>query len=289
MGPAVLNGLLGGASLGLAAVGVSMLWWVSGQFNLAQAATVLVGAYCGWLSAGALTPFGALVVAAAGGTAVGWATSAVISRKVQERTAMVGMLLSFGTGLAIVAALQAGLSDDYRSIALVAYDASTMTRGGVSFGDLIGMLVAAAAGTVAAWCRDRTVIGSVLRAVAEDPEAARLTGVPVRRVIAGVGAASGAMAGLAGWSIGVAGAFSTAGASRLLLLISAVALIGGAGRIARTLAAGVILGGVGAVIAEVAQPRLIDVAALVALLVAMARLSGLREAPTSRLRGRLRP
>lgn len=289
MGPAIFNGLLGGGSLGLAAVGVTMLWWISGQFNLAQAATVLVGAYCGWLSAGALTPVGALFVAAAGGGLAGWVISAIITPKGVAQRVTVGLLLGFGTGLAIVAALQVALSNDYRSIALAATGTSTVAGTGISMGDLAGMLVALGACVTVAWCRDRTAIGRVLRAAAEDPMTAQLAGVPVGRMITGVGAASGAMAGLAGWSMGVAGAFSTADASRLVLLISAVAVVGGIGRIARTLIAGVVLGAVGSVISELAQPRLVDVPALVGLLIALAATPKIREANTSRLRGRVWP
>jgi branched-subunit amino acid ABC-type transport system permease component len=285
----VVNGVLGGGALGLAALGVSLSWWLGGQFNLAQASIVLVGAYAGWLSAGVVSTPGSVVVAAAAGALVGWAVEFLVLRRVAGRSVPVGLLLSFGCALAIVAAIQAVETDDYRSIAPGLGPGPATSGVAVSPADLVAAVAALALGAGLAWLRDRRPTGVVLRAIAEDPDAARLCGVRVTRVVAAVGACSGAFAGLAGWAIGSAGAFSTSDADRLLLVVSVVAVVGGAGRITRTLAAGFALGGLAAGIGEVASPRLVEVAALVVLLVALAGVPPRREASTSRLRGRPQP
>ncbi len=281
-----MNGILGGGALGLAALGVSLSWWTGGQFNLAQAAIVLVGAYAGWIAAEAVSPLGAAVVALIAGGLLGWAVEAAILRRVAGRPVPLGLLVSFGSGLAIVAGLQAAATNDYRSIALGLRSGPSPGGLTLSPGDLAAAAAALAAGGALVWLRERTTAGVVMRAVAEDPEAARLCGVPVDRVVGALGACSGALAGLAGWSMAAAGAFSTSSADRLVLLVSVVAVVGGAGRVSRTLAAGFALGGVAALIGEVAAARLVEVAALVVLLAALAGLPLRREAPTSRLRGR---
>lgn len=281
----MVNGVLGGGALGLAALGVSLSWWIGRQFNLAQAAIMLVGAYVGWIAAGALSPLGAAVAALGAGGLVGWMVEAVILRRVSGRPVPLGLLLSFGSGLAIVAGLQAAATSDYRSIAL-------SLRGGLSVagltlvpGDLAAAGAAVVAGGALVWVRERTPLGAVMRAVAEEPDVARLCGVAVDRVVGAVGACSGAFAGLAGWSMAAAGAFSTSGANRLLLLVSVVAVVGGTGHVARTLGAGFTFGGLAALIGEVAAPRLIEMAALIVLFIALAGQPLRREAPTSGLRG----
>lgn len=284
-----MNGVLGGGVLGLAALGVSLTWWIEGQFNLAQAAIVLVGAYVGWAAVGVLSPFGALIASALAGATTGWLVAAIVGGRVRHRPAPLGLLLSFGTGLAIVGGLEVVATDDYRSIALGLRPTLSVVGLGLSPGDLAAAAAALAAGGVLAWVRDRCLSGLVLRAVAEDREAARLSGIRVRWVSALVGVASGAAAGTAGWALGAAGAFSTSDADRLVLLVSVVAVLGGPGRIARTLVAGFGLGGLSAAISAVAPPRLIELAALLVLLAALAGLPPRREAATSRGRGRPEP
>lgn len=285
----VANGVLGGGVLGLAALGVTLTWWVDGQFNLAQGAIVLVGAYVGWATAGALSPLGALLAAALAGATSGWLVAAVIGGRVHRRPAPLGLLLSFGIGLAIVGGLQLSATDDYRSIALGLHPALTVVGLGLSPGDMAAAFAALAGGGVLVWVRDRRPSGLVLRAVAEDPEAARISGIRVQWVSALVGAGSGAAAGVAGWALGAAGPFSTADADRLVLLVSVVAVFGGPGRVARTLLAGFGLGGLSAVIGELVAPRLIELAALAVLFAALAGQPPRREAATSRGRGRPEP
>jgi len=285
----VISGVLGGGALGLAALGVSLSWWTGGQFNLAQASIVLLGAYVGWAAAGSVTPGGSLVAAGSAGALAGWLVEAVVLRRVNGRPVLLGLLLSFGCGLAIVGGLQAAASDDYRSITLGLR--SGLVVGGFSLppGDLAAAVAALVAGCGLAWVRDRHRAGLLLRAVAEDADAAGICGVRVGRLQAGVGAASGAFAGVAGWCIGAAGAFSTSDADQLVLLVSVVAVVGGVGRVGRTLAAGFAFGGLSAAIGEVAAPRLVELAALVVLLVALASQPRRHEASTSRLRGRPQP
>jgi branched-subunit amino acid ABC-type transport system permease component len=285
----VVDGVLGGGVLGLAALGVSLTWWVDGQFNLAQGAIVLVGAYVGWAAAGLVTPLGALVAAALAGASGGGLVSVIIGGRLRRHPAPLGLLVSFGAGLAIVGGLQVIATDDYRSIALGLHPALSVIGVGLPPGDVAAALAALGGGALLAWIRDRRPAGLVLRAVAEDPEAARMSGVRVAFVSGVVGACSGAAAGVAGWALGSAGAFSTSDADRLVLLVSVVAVLGGPGRIVRTLLAGFGLGGLSAIIGAVVAPRLIELAALLVLFAALAGLPPRREAATSRGRGRPEP
>jgi len=288
VGAVIAEGLLAGVGLGLAGVGVSLVWWVNGQFNLAQAAVVLIGAYAGWVAAPVSGPFGAAVVSVLAGGLAGLVVEVVLLRPVASQQAPVGLVITFAAGLALVAVLQVLFSSDYRAVVV---GAAGLSVDGLALAGpaLAGCAAAVVAVAATAAVRERTRLGAMVRSVAEDAGAARLAGVPVTAIRTGVGLLSGGMAGLAGWVVGSTGAFSTIDADRLLLLVSVPGLVAGAGRLAGALVVSAVLGGAGAAIAQFGPERLVDVVALVMLLVALVRLPGRREAATPRLRGRPGP
>ena len=88
----------------------------------------------------------------------------------------------------------------------------------------------------------RTGFGRDLRASADDPRAAAILGVNVRRVHALTFALGAAAAGIGGTLIGVAFAFTPSGGATYLLTDFAIIVLGGLGNVLGTLFGGVVIG-----------------------------------------------
>lgn len=136
-----------------------------------------------------------------------------------------------------------------------------------------------AAGLAADWYAARSRAGRAMRAVADDPDAATLVGVAVRRVRLGAFVLVGALAGLAGLLYAPGRALALDAGVVLGLKGAAAALLGGLGSVRGALVGGLALGVLEQ--AAVATPALgagyADVLALAVLVVVLAvRPEGLR-------------
>ena len=145
---------------------------------------------------------------------------------------------------------------------------------------LVGVAVAGvAAGLAADWYVTHSRSGRGMRAVAEDPEAAMLVGVPVRRVRLGAFVLAGALAGLAGLLYAPGHSLALDAGVILGLKGAAAALIGGLGSVRGALVGGLVLGVVeqAAVTSPVLGAGFADVLPLGVLVVLLAvRPEGLR-------------
>lgn len=126
-----------------------------------------------------------------------------------------------------------------------------------------------------------TGLGRALRAVADDPEAAVLCGVPARRVVLQVFALAGLLAGVAAL-LDAPGRTSLSVDDGVVLGLSgiAAALLGGLGSVRGALAGGLAVGLLQAFVVALAGARWTDVAPLALLVVVLAvRPEGLRAQP----------
>ena len=137
----------------------------------------------GWAAAGAIALVGALAVGATNGF--------LIARdRIQPIVVTLATLIA-GRGLAQV------LSNDGQLVSV--YDATFATLGRARLGPVpVPVLIAAAVVLAAAFALRATPFGRYVLAAGGNAPAARLAGVPVRRTLIMVYAASGALAGLAG-------------------------------------------------------------------------------------------
>lgn len=139
------------------------------------------------------------------------------------------------------------------------------------------LLLALAAGVLAERLLVRSRFGRALRAVADDPDAAALCGVPTRRVVLLAFAAAGLLAGLAGLLDAPGRALSVDDGVVLGLSGIAAALLGGMGSLRGALLGGLAVGVLQSVVVTAYGAAWTDVVPLALLVVLLAvRPEGLR-------------
>lgn len=289
---ALVAGLAVGAAYGLVGFGFTLVYRLVRVLNLAHGDLVVGSVFTAVLVVVGSTPVAlqpsvpgsvALVVVAVVAGAVlsgatylgvirpyvgldvtGWAVGAIAA----------GLLVRTVLGLALPAQAYA-VPDPLRLSGVVSLPGGTTVP--------VRLLGAAAVGVAIGLLADRYVVrsraGRGMRAVADDPDAATLVGVPVDRVRLGAFALAGALAGLAGLLYAPGRALALDAGVILGLKGVAAALIGGLGSVRGALLGGLALGVLEQ--AAVAAPALgaayADVLPLALLVVVLAlRPEGLR-------------
>jgi branched-chain amino acid transport system permease protein len=213
----------------LISLGITMIFGVARIMHVAHALFFLLAAF---LTAELVTrgwPYAAATAASvAGVTVLGGVVYLLVFARLRDRPFS---SLIVGLGLVVVgeALLHRVWGVDIYSIpGLLAH---THTVAGISFttGAVVSVAAAAALMGALAYVLRRTDAGRMMRAVAENPSAARLLGVRAQRVAAGVFLAGTAMAAVAGSLIGTFVPFSSASANVFVLKAFAIAIVGGLG------------------------------------------------------------
>jgi neutral amino acid transport system permease protein len=268
----IVFGLITGSILALATVGFSMIRQTEGFINIAHGQFLALGAFLGLLFADTLGwsiwiagPAAAIAVGL-----VGVVLSIVVFRPIRGHGALVQLFSSVGLayvlyGLIIVIF---GARVHYYPVSF----GRQFQLGSILFtmGELL--IVALAAFSVLALhvFLTRTSMGMWVRAVASNPNLARVRGVQVDRVSLTVWYISTSLAGLAGVMLGVVGAVNSELGWVNILLVLAAAVLGGFGSIYGVIAAGLLLGLVmdlSAVVIPTQYRTVVAFAALVLVLV----------------------
>ena len=184
----VLNGLVVGGIYSLAAVGFSLIFGVMGIVNLTHGVFVIAGAYGAlmlWTGFG-LDPVVSIIPVGIALFAFGYVYQRTIIHWAVSRASIVASLLvTFGVALVLRNLMQLWFSPDVRSIT-PAYSFESIAIGPLQI-DLV-RIVALGASLVLlsllAVVLARTAFGRAIRATAQQPLAASLSGVDVRHVYA---------------------------------------------------------------------------------------------------------
>jgi branched-chain amino acid transport system permease protein len=242
---AAVSGLLLGAMFALAALGLSLVVGIIRIVNLLHGEQVVLGAYLTYLLLGMsglnpllLAPLAALLVAALSYPIERWLLQPV--RRFGEE---VPLLTTFALSVVVQNLLVYGFGGNTRVLDS-GLGAARLLVGGVSIptvellGTLIAVLVCAAVQVLIT----RTAFGRAVRASAEDPTAAAVLGVPVRRLHAVTYALAGGVSALGGALLGMVFSFTPSSSVEYLLTGFAVVVLGGLGSVAGTLIGGLGLG-----------------------------------------------
>ncbi len=198
----LINGLSSGAIYGSIALALVMMFRATGVLNLAIGETSTLGAFIAWsliVSAGLPYWVGLLLAAGALGLA-GAALEAGVLSHLAERGPLTMIVITAGL-LGLVRDLDELIwSDRPRPFPTPFHGAVLHTAGLYVTRPRLGtfLTVCAAIGLLA-WLFQRTRLGLALRAAAQRPEAARLCGIPVRRMRTlgwGLATALGAVGGI---------------------------------------------------------------------------------------------
>lgn len=240
-----MNGVLLGLVYALVAVGLSLTLGVLGIVNMAHSAFVMLGSFFAWellVRWGAPPPV-AVLAAAPVFLALGMVVDRVLLRRTPPGGGNVGLLVLFGLMLVLENGAILVWTTDTRVLPWHAgQTVLTIAGARVSLGRLLAAGLALAVVLTLDWLLRRTLLGKVVRAVGQNPDAALILGVDVGRismVVVGVGTATAAMGGAA---LTMVFPFAPQEHLRWLAWAFLVVVVGGLGGVRSALFAGLLAG-----------------------------------------------
>lgn len=244
---AVIQGILIGGLYALFACGLSLLFGVMNVINLAHGDLAVVAAYLA-LGAIAVTHIPAvwaflIVVPIFAG--IGYVIQRTLFQAALNRGVLTTLLVTFGLSVVIENGLQQFLSANSHSIGIGSLVSDSLTIGSISIAylDLVILIVAVVVLLGLQYFLSATRSGRLIRAVADDREAAQIAGVSYRHVFGIAAAIAFGTVALAGIAFGMFTQFDpTIGTDQLLLFAFEAVVIGGLGSLWGTLGGGILLG-----------------------------------------------
>jgi branched-chain amino acid transport system permease protein len=242
----IVNGLLYGATLAVAAVGFSLIFGVMNVINLAHGVFVVGGAYAAlvaWTYFG-IDPFLMLLPLMVLGFALGWLIErGIIGPCVAKSGPIMALLVTFGVSLIATNVLTVVFSSSVRNIS-PPYAFASVKFAGASIDVARGaaFLAALILITVLVLFLRLTPWGQMIRATAQMELAARLCGIDTRAVYALTFAVGSAFAMASGILIGLILPFTPADEVQWTVSAFIVVTLGGVGSPLGALVGGLLLG-----------------------------------------------
>jgi branched-chain amino acid transport system permease protein len=242
----LVDGIVLGGVMSLAAAGFSLIFGVMNVLNLAHGAMILIGTYLGYVCMKllGLDPLIAIPGVMAVMYVLGYAIQRTIVEWAVERATLVASLLvTFGLALVLRNAMDLVFSPDVRTLS-PSYSFRHFGIGFLSI-DMVRLVALGASLCMLAFLSfllNRTSFGRQIRATAQQPLAARVCGINVPHVYGltfGIGAA---FAGAAGIIIGIVMPFSPNSEGMWTLNCFVVVVLGGVGSPAGAMIGGLMLG-----------------------------------------------
>jgi branched-chain amino acid transport system permease protein len=255
-----LNGLVLGGLYSLAAVGFSLVFGVMGIVNLTHGIFVIAGAYGALLLYRelGLDPLLAVIPVGAVLFAVGYLYQrTIIHWAVSRATLVASLVVTFGVAMIVRNIMQLIFGPDAQTIT-PSYSFTSLTFGPLQI-DLVRVLALGASLVLLvllALVLVRTHFGRAVRATAQQPLAAELSGINVRNLHGLTFGLSAALAGASGAIIGIVQPFSAASEVTWTLNAFIVVVLGGIGSPAGALIGGILLGLINAYTAQYIGPSL---------------------------------
>lgn len=276
----LLDGLVLGGVYAFAAVGFSLIFGVLGVVNLTHGVFVVLGAYGALvLQEGAgVDPILGLPAVMAVLFLVGYAYQRTLIAAAVERASLVASLLvTFGVAMMARNMMQMAFTPDVRSIS-TAYSFAGLSLGALRV-DLVrvaGLGTSLALLLGLALLLSRTGFGRAIRATAQQPVGAALSGINVRHVHGLTFGLGSAFAGASGAVIGMMLPFSPSSEAGWTLNAFVVVVLGGVGSPQGALLGGLLLGLVTTLTSHYVGPAFANAAMfLVLVLMLLLRPQGL--------------
>ena len=272
---AALNGIKFGLIIAMCAVGLSLIFGLTGLINFAHGELVTLGAILAWYvnaaTVGApLLLAGAVAVLVAGAAGGGVEFSLLRPLRARRLGGFQFMVVTIGLSLLARHVLLLFFGPDRKRYVDYALQAEW------SYGpfaatprDLTIMALSAAILVAVAVFLQKARIGKAIRAVADNPDLAESSGIDVDRVILIVWVAGAALAAVGGIFFGSVEAVDWLMGFRLLLLMFAAVVLGGLGTAYGAMVGGLLIGLVTEVSTVWASPEIKAVFALGVLVLAL--------------------
>lgn len=238
-----------GSIYGLVAIGMTMIYGILRVLDMSQGSMVMVGGFVGWgiMDSAGMSPILALVAAFAACFGLGVLTQLVSVQPLLGRRGVDFEMITFITTFAVAivmsnVALQIWGAGQHNVPSVVGGSVNLYNGVSLSYQSMLmaGVSIAIMIGFGLFLTRSR--YGVAIRAIAQDVDAARLMGVPVRRVFPIVMGFASALAGIAGVFLAAQYFASPTAGDQPLLIALIVVVFGGLGSLPGTIVAAYAIG-----------------------------------------------
>ncbi|MCB1883748.1 MAG: branched-chain amino acid ABC transporter permease [Geminicoccaceae bacterium] len=228
----LLYGVVLGSIVALGAVGVTLTFGILGFANFAHGDLMAFGAYVAlvaytWL---ALPLWLALPAAVAATVALALLVDALVFRRFRTRRPIVLLISSFGVALILRSLIQIGFGPGTVLYSTRIQIAERFWGLRVKPDQIVIVALTLVLVVLLHLFLSRTRTGKAMRAMADNPTLARLSGIDTENVIRWTWAIGGALAAVAGVCLGLNSRLSPEMGWFLLLAVFAAAILGGIGR-----------------------------------------------------------
>lgn len=271
-----LDGLIVGFAIGLASIGLSMTYSILDFANFAHGDTVTAGAFVGWVAASLVAGLGTgatfeglfllsagqqlsavatpgavvagLLVAGVGTVAVALVVDRLVYRPMRTAGSISLLIASIGVAISVRYLLAFVFGTRTAGVAttglrIVLLDLPGQRPVAITDNELALLVVASALMVGLHLLLQRTTLGKAMRAMADNEDLARVTGIPTERVVRLTWVLGGALAGVSGYLLVLeSGTISFNFGWILLLLIFSAVILGGIGSIYGAMVGGVLIG-----------------------------------------------
>lgn len=244
----IIYGINFGLMLGLAAVGLSLVFGTTGLSNFAHGEMVTFGAVATFMlsSVVGLPIWLAIPIGVALSAGFGWTLDAGLFRPVRKKGLGIVQLMIVSIGLSLMLRYIIQFFFGGGTQQLPGFDSPKIPLFGavaLSATDIASMLISIAVFVAFAYWLLKTKTGKATRAISDNPDLAAASGIDVDRVIRIVWVVAAGMAGLAGvlWAYFRPGIKWDMG-TQILLLIFAAVVLGGLGTAFGALVGALIVG-----------------------------------------------
>jgi branched-chain amino acid transport system permease protein len=281
---AIVQGILLGGLYALFACGLSLLFGVMQVINLAHGDLAILA---GYLAVGVITVthipgVWSFVIVVPLFAVLGYLAQRTLIQASLSRGVLTTLLVTFGLSVVIENALQQFFSANSRTVPIGSLVSDSITIGSLSIAwlNLVIFAVAVAVLLGLQYFLSATRNGRLIRAVADDREAAQLAGADYRHIFGIAAAIAFATVALAGIAYGMYTQFDPASGTTAMLLLFAfeAVVIGGLGSLWGTLVGGILLGVVQQLGAQVSSSDQILAGQLLFLLILLIRPQGITSA-----------
>jgi branched-chain amino acid transport system permease protein len=278
---AIVQGILLGGLYALFACGLSLLFGVMKVINLAHGDLAILA---GYLAVGAIAvthvpAVWSFVIVVPLFAALGYLAQRTLIQASLSRGVLTTLLVTFGLSIVIENALQQFTSANSRTLPIGSLVSDSLHIGSlaIAYLDLVIFAVAVVVLLGLQYFLSSSRPGRLIRAVADDREAAQLAGADYRHIFGIAAAIAFATVALAGIAYGMYTSFNpTSGTTALLLLFAFEAVvIGGLGSLWGTLVGGILLGVVQQLGAQVGSSDQLLAGQLLFLLILVIRPQGI--------------
>lgn len=242
----MINGILLGGLYGVVGIGLSMVFGIMRQVNLAHGELMILSSYLSllFLQVLGLHPLLTLFLVAPLMFFIGYLIQIFLFNRVMQRGMEPFLMISFGLSIIIQNALLLIFTPDARSLetAMVIKGVDVFGRFNIPLIYLVNFAVGVLVLTALQQFMKRTYMGWAINASADNETAAKLMGINVNKVYAYAMGIAAVTAAISGVLVGMTFTFYPHSGTQYLIIAFGVVIIGGLGSLPGTFLGGLVLG-----------------------------------------------